>query len=56
MAAAAETAAQRFARDYGNVRDDRRVRDLDKEKRARVARLYVAPDGTTPATATNTNP
>jgi hypothetical protein len=51
----AETAAQRFARDYGARPDNannttgRKARDLDNQSLERAQRLYVAPDGSTPA-------
>jgi hypothetical protein len=52
----AETAAQRFDRDYGQRPDNanhttgRKFRDLDNQSLERVQRLYVnAADGTTPA-------
>jgi hypothetical protein len=47
-----ETAAQRFDRDYGQaaaIDTDRRVRELDNQSLARLVRIYVAPDGSTPA-------
>jgi len=46
----AETAAQRFDRDYGHVETDRRVRELDHQTLERLQRIYVnSADGTTPA-------
>lgn len=47
--ATAETAAQRYNRDWAQVQDDRKVRGLDYQDPSRTAREYVAPDGTTPA-------
>jgi len=52
---AAETAAERFARDWSNVLDDRRTRGLDNQSLERVRRLYVAADGSTPADDNNVN-
>jgi hypothetical protein len=52
----AETAAERFDRDFGqrpdnaNTTTGRKFRDLDNQSLERVDRLYVnAADGTTPA-------
>lgn len=44
-----ETAAQRFDRDWAQIRDDRKTRGLDYQAAERKSRLYVGPDGTTPA-------
>jgi len=46
---AAETAAERFVRDWNSMLDDRKTRGLDNQSLERVQRLYVAPDGSTPA-------
>jgi hypothetical protein len=54
-----ETAAQRFDRDYAQAAlldDDRRVRELDNQSEARLDRIYVAPDGTTPADDNHVGP
>jgi len=45
----AESAADRFVRDYGSMEADRKDRQLDEQSAERKARLYVAPDGSTPA-------
>lgn len=46
----AETAAQRFDRDYGHVPEvDRVNRELNHQTLERLQRIYVAPDGSTPA-------
>jgi hypothetical protein len=50
----AETAAQRFNRDYeqqpdGNTTGGRKDRELNHQTAERLARIYVASDGTTPA-------
>lgn len=45
----AESAADRFARDYGQMQEDRKDRQLDQQSTERKVRLYVAPDGSTPA-------
>lgn len=45
----AETAAERFARDWAQVLDTRRRRGLEYQDPDRTAREYVAPNGTTPA-------
>ncbi len=37
----AETAAQRFDRDWANILDDRRVRGLDNQSLERLKRIYV---------------
>jgi hypothetical protein len=47
--AVAETAAQRFVRDWDSMLDDRKDRGLDHQSLERVQREYVAPNGTTPA-------
>ena len=52
---AAETAAQRYTRDYGNMTTSRRTRELDKQTLERVRRLYVASDGSTPADDNNSH-
>lgn len=44
-----ETATQRFARYWGQIVDDRRVRGLDYQSLERQQRLFVAEDGSTPA-------
>lgn len=36
-----ETAAQRFARDWDQILDDRKARGLDKQSLKRLKRLYV---------------
>lgn len=46
---AAETAAQRFSRDWDQIVDDRKTRGLDKQSLERVQREYVASNGSTPA-------
>lgn len=51
---AEETAAERFARDYGqqpdgNTTGGRKDRDLNHQSEERAERLYVAPDNSTPA-------
>lgn len=54
-----ETAAQRFDRDYGQaaaINTDRRVRELDNQSLARLVRIYVAPDGSTPADNNHVGP
>jgi len=38
---AAETAAQRFARDWSSIADDRKVRGLDSQSEGRREKLYV---------------
>lgn len=50
----AETAAQRFVRDYdtqpdGNTTGGRKDRELNHQTAERASRLYVAADGSTPA-------
>ncbi len=45
----AETAAQRFERKWGEVEQDRRDRGLNAQSTERKQRLFVAPDGSTPA-------
>lgn len=50
-----ETAAERFDRDYGQMEADRKTRKLDNQSLERVQRLYVAPDGSTPADDSNIN-
>lgn len=45
----AETAAQRFDRDFGHVETDRRVRELDHQPLERLQRIYVEADGSTHA-------
>ena len=51
----AETAAQRFNRDFGQRPDNnnkttgRKFRDLDNQSLERAERIYVGPDGETPA-------
>lgn len=47
--AVAETAAQRYDRDWAQIKDTRKRRGLDYQAPERVERLYVAPDGSTPA-------
>jgi hypothetical protein len=37
----AETAAQRYARDYGSMQADRKTRELDNQSEGRRERLYV---------------
>jgi hypothetical protein len=37
----AETAAQRYARDWAQIQDDRIERGLDEQDEARLKRLYV---------------
>jgi hypothetical protein len=45
-----ETAAQRFARDYGSMEAERKDNQLDAQSAERKARLYVnSADGSTPA-------
>lgn len=54
-----ETAAERFDRDYGQAAaldDDRRVRELDNQSLARLVRIYVAPDESTPADDNHVGP
>ena len=51
-----ETAAQRFVRDWDSILDDRKERGLDNQTAERASRLYVAPDGTTPADDDLVNP
>lgn len=57
----AETAAQRFVRDYesqpdGNDAGGRKDRELNNQSLERAERLYVnAADGTTPADDNNVN-
>jgi hypothetical protein len=54
-----ETAAQRFDRDYAQAAlldEDRRERELDNQSLARLVRLYVAPDGSTPADDNHVGP
>lgn len=54
-----ETAAQRFDRDYGQaaaINTNRRVRELDNQSLARLVRIYVAPDGSTPADNNHVGP
>lgn len=54
-----ETAAQRFDRDYGQAAaldTNRRVRELDNQSLARLQRIYVAPDGSTPADNNHVGP
>lgn len=41
-----ETAAERFARDYGDMEADRKARELDQQDDERQARLYVDSTGT----------
>ncbi len=36
-----ETAAQRFARDYGSMPSARKTRELDQQPHERLDRLYV---------------
>lgn len=54
-----ETAAQRFDRDYGQaaaLNTNRRVRELDNQSLARLQRIYVAPNGSTPADDNHVGP
>jgi hypothetical protein len=45
-----ETAAQRFARDYGSMPVERKSRELTSVPAERKARIYVnSADGSTPA-------
>lgn len=56
---AEETAAQRFDRDYAQAAaldEDRRERELDNQSLARLQRIYVAPDGSTPADDNHVGP
>lgn len=53
---AAETAAQRFGRDWDSQLDDRKTRGLDNQSLERVRREYVnSADGTTDADNDNVN-
>lgn len=57
---AEETAAARFTRDWGTQPDGddaggRKDRGLNNQSLERAERLYVAPDGTTPADDNNVN-
>lgn len=45
----AESAADRFDREWGQQQADRRIRGLRNQSEERKDRLFVAPDGTTPA-------
>lgn len=49
----AESAADRFDRDWTQIEDDRKVRGLDYQSVERAERLYVGEDGSTPATDDN---
>lgn len=54
-----ETAAQRFDRDYAQAAaldTNRRVRELDNQSLARLVRIYVASDGSTPADDNHVGP
>lgn len=44
-----ETAASRYDRDWAHIQDTRKVRGLDYQSPERTSRLYVAPNGSTPA-------
>lgn len=46
---APESAASRFNRDWAQIKDDRKVRGLDKQDIERRKRVYVGDDGKTPA-------
>ncbi|AWN04022.1 hypothetical protein PBI_PEREGRIN_197 [Rhodococcus phage Peregrin] len=46
MAIPSEGVEGRFARDYGSMSAERKLRGLDKQSDERQARRYVKPDGT----------